>query len=240
MTEIIPAIDIIGGKCVRLSKGDYKKKKVYNSNPLEVAKEFEECGIKRLHLVDLDGAKSKSIINHKTLESIAKGTSLTIDFGGGIKSKNDIALALNSGASMVTCGSIAVASPETVLAWSQEFGADKIIIGADVCNMKIAVSGWQQKTDLHIDTFLANFYNMGLRKVISTDIEKDGMLMGTNIELYEHLMSTFADIEVIASGGVTTLDDVDKLIAQKVKGIIIGKAIYEGRIPLDKLAKRAI
>ncbi|MFV0346801.1 MAG: 1-(5-phosphoribosyl)-5-[(5-phosphoribosylamino)methylideneamino]imidazole-4-carboxamide isomerase [Bacteroidales bacterium] len=238
MTEIIPAIDIIDGKCVRLSKGDYNNKKVYNSNPLEVAKEFEASGIKRLHLVDLDGAKSKSIVNHKTLENIANNTSLIIDFGGGIKSKADISLALDSGARMVTCGSIAVNSPKTVLQWAQEFGADKIIIGADVNDMKIAVAGWQEETDLHIDEFLADYYNKGLRKVISTDIEKDGMLMGTNLELYAHLLETFPEIEVIASGGVTTLDDVDKLIAQKVKGIIIGKAIYEGKISLADLAKR--
>ncbi|WP_372934860.1 1-(5-phosphoribosyl)-5-[(5-phosphoribosylamino)methylideneamino]imidazole-4-carboxamide isomerase, partial [Mariniphaga sediminis] len=200
--EIIPAIDIIGGKCVRLAQGDYERKTVYNENPLEVAQMFEDAGIRRLHLVDLDGAKAKHIVNYKVLEQIASQTNLIIDFGGGLKSDKDLEIAFDSGAAMVTGGSIAVKEPETFLSWLGKFGSEKIILGADAKDGMIAVSGWQEETELPVIDFISGFHEKGISKVISTDISRDGMLTGPAFELYSEIMKTFSDVEIIASGGI--------------------------------------
>lgn len=237
MIEIIPAIDIIEGKCVRLSKGDYNQKKIYNENPLDVAKSFEQHGLKRLHLVDLDGAKSKQVVNWKVLDQIASHTSLVIDFGGGIKSADDLRIVFENGASMVTIGSVAVKEPELFNAWLQQHGADKIILGADVRDRKISVSGWLDNTDIDIRDFIAQHKNKGIQKVLCTDISKDGMLEGTSLELYGEIMDAFPDIHLIASGGVTHMDELVKLNDMHVPGVIIGKAIYEGNIQLNDLEK---
>jgi phosphoribosylformimino-5-aminoimidazole carboxamide ribotide isomerase len=235
--EIIPAIDIIGGKCVRLSQGDYDRKTVYNENPLEVALMFEDAGIKRLHLVDLDGAKAKYIVNYKVLERIASKTDLIIDFGGGLKSDKDLKIAFDSGAAMVTGGSIAVKEPETFLSWLEKFGSEKIILGADAKDGKIAVSGWQESTDLPVIEFISEFHKKGITKVISTDISRDGMLSGPAFGLYADIMETLAAVEIIASGGIASMDDVYKLEEMGVPGVIIGKAIYEGKISLKEIEK---
>ncbi|MEL6926449.1 MAG: 1-(5-phosphoribosyl)-5-[(5-phosphoribosylamino)methylideneamino] imidazole-4-carboxamide isomerase, partial [Bacteroidota bacterium] len=199
--QIIPAIDIIEGKCVRLTQGDYKQKKVYNENPLEVAKSFEAAGITRLHLVDLDGAKAKHIVNWRVLETIAGQTSLTIDFGGGLKSDEDARIAFEAGAAQITGGSIAVKDPDTFMGWLETYGADKIILGADVKDEKIAISGWQEKTEIDLFDFLADYFQKGLRYVICTDIAKDGLLQGSSVGLYRKINARFPDIKLIASGG---------------------------------------
>jgi len=235
MSRIIPAIDIIEGKCVRLSMGDYNTKKIYNADPVEVAKNFEDKGIEFLHLVDLDGAKSRSIINHKVLENIASNTSLSIDFGGGIKSQKDLDIALESGASQVNCGSIAVDDPEKVLEWIGNYSKDRIIIGADVKDNTIATHGWKKSSGLDIVDFLNNYQKGGAKYVCCTDISTDGMLTGPNIELYARLRSLFPDMKIIASGGVSALEDIVKLKGLKVDGIIIGKAIYEGIVTVEEL-----
>lgn len=235
MIEIIPAIDIIGGKCVRLSKGDYEQKKVYNESPLEVAKAFEGAGCRRLHLVDLDGAKSSHIINHKTLETIATHTGLIIDFGGGIKTDEDIHIAFESGASMITGGSIAVKNPETFSSWISRYGAEKIILGADVKDKMIATDGWLNDSNHSIIPFINSYINKGITKVISTDISKDGMLQGVAIDLYKELLDECNGIYLIASGGVAGLDDVRMLEEINVPAVIAGKALYEGRISLKEL-----
>jgi phosphoribosylformimino-5-aminoimidazole carboxamide ribotide isomerase len=234
-TEIIPAIDIIGGKCVRLSQGDYSRKTVYNENPLEVALMFEDAGIQRLHLVDLDGARAKHIVNYKVLELIASRTRLVIDFGGGLKSDNDLEIAFNSGASMVTGGSIAVKEPEVFLEWLAKYGSGKIILGADTKDDKIAVSGWEEDTELPVIEFISEFHKKGIRKVISTDIGRDGMLTGPAFELYAEIMEALPEIEIIASGGIATMDDIYKLGEMHVPGVITGKAIYEGKISLNDI-----
>ena len=233
--QIIPAIDLIDGKCVRLSQGDYNQKTVYNENPLEVAKMFEAAGIRRLHLVDLDGAKAKHIVNHKILEEIATNTKLIIDFGGGLKSDEDLEIAFNSGASMVTGGSIAVKERETFLKWLEKYGTEKIILGADAKNGMIAVSGWQESTELPVVGFISGYFTAGIRKVISTDISRDGMLTGPAFELYSEIMKTLLEIEIIASGGIATMDDILKLNEMGVPGVIVGKAIYENRITLKEI-----
>jgi len=233
--EIIPAIDIIDGKCVRLSQGDYQQKTIYNENPLEVAKMFESAGLKRLHLVDLDGAKAHHIVNQKVLESIATNTGLVIDFGGGLKSDEDLKIAFESGATMVTGGSIAVKSPEIFLRWIEKFGADKIILGADAKNKMVAVSGWQEVSELPLLEFIESYTIKGIRKVISTDIARDGMLTGPSIDLYEELMAKFSTLELIASGGIASMKDIYELDAMGVPGVITGKAIYENRISLDEI-----
>jgi len=233
--EIIPAIDLIDGKCVRLSQGDYNRKTVYNENPLEVAKMFEAAGITRLHLVDLDGAKAKHIVNHKVLETIATKTNLTIDFGGGLKTNKDLEIAFNSGAKMVTGGSIAVRERETFLSWLEKFGSEKIILGADAKNGNIAVGGWIETTELPVIEFISGFYKMGISKVISTDISRDGMLSGPAFELYQNIMNTLPGIEIIASGGIATMSDILKLDEMGVPGVITGKAIYENRISLEEI-----
>jgi len=233
--EIIPAIDLIDGKCVRLSQGDYSQKTVYNENPLEVAKMFEAAGIRRLHLVDLDGAKAKHIVNHKILEQISTQTNLIIDFGGGLKSDEDLEIAFNSGASMVTGGSIAVKERETFLKWLQKYGSEKIILGADAKDGMIAVSGWQESTELPVIGFISGYFSAGIRKVISTDISRDGMLSGPAFELYSEIMKTLPDVEIIASGGIATMDDILRLNEMGVPGVIVGKAIYENRITLEEI-----
>lgn len=234
--RIIPAIDIIDGKCVRLTKGDYKTTKIYNENPLEVAKMFEDFGIKYLHLVDLDGAKSKQILNQKVLENLASKTNLQIDFGGGIKSIKDVRTAFNSGAKQITLGSIAVENPELMEGWLKEFGADKIILGADCKNRKIATNGWLKNSDEDIISFIRKYKKRGIRYGIVTDIEKDGMLSGPSFQLYEEILAK-NKISLIASGGITTIDDVIKLKEQGCEGAIIGKAIYEGNINLKDLSE---
>lgn len=237
MIEIIPAIDLIDGKCVRLSQGDYQQKTIYNENPLEVAKMFADAGIRRLHLVDLDGAKAHHIVNHKVLETIASKTNLIIDFGGGLKSDDDLRIAFECGASMVTGGSIAVKNPEVFASWIEKFGGDKIILGADVKDEKIAVGGWIETTDLELMPFIQNYMGKGISKVICTDISKDGMLSGPATDLYKKMLEQEPTMYLIASGGVSSIRDIEMLIENKVPAVITGKAIYEGKIKLTKLAK---
>ncbi len=236
MIEIIPAIDIIDGKCVRLSQGDYEQKKVYNENPLEVAKMFESVGVKRLHLVDLDGAKAKHIVNYKVLERIATNTTLTIDFGGGLKSDDDLRIAFECGAKMVTGGSVAVKDRETFLSWIAKFGSDRIILGADVKDKKIAVGGWLETTNLELFPFVEKYKEEGINKIICTDISKDGMLVGPSIELYKEILQEFPDLYLIASGGVSSMNDIEQLQEANVPAVITGKAIYEGKIKLNELS----
>tara|TARA_R110001632_G_scaffold1883_4_gene8518 strand:+ start:70226 stop:70951 length:726 start_codon:yes stop_codon:yes gene_type:complete len=233
--RIIPAIDIIEGKCVRLTKGDYNTKKIYNESPLEVAKEFEAAGIQYLHVVDLDGAKASHIVNYKVLEQIASKTNLKIDFGGGLKSDKDLQIAFNSGANQITGGSIVVKKPEIFESWIAKFGADKIILGADCNNEKIAVSGWQEESDLDVIPFIKNYQTKGINYVICTDISKDGMLEGPSFELYQRILENTPKIKLIASGGISTFDEIPKLSEMNCEGVIIGKAIYENRISLKQL-----
>lgn len=235
--EIIPAIDIIDGKCVRLSQGDYQQKTIYNENPLEVAMMFEAAGLKRLHLVDLDGAKAHHIVNQKVLENIASNTNLIIDFGGGLKSDEDLKIAFDSGASMVTGGSIAVKSPEIFLRWIEKFGADKIILGADAKNEMIAVAGWQESTVTDIISFINNWYSKGIRKIISTDISRDGMLQGAATDLYKKIINSVPGAYLIASGGVSSMADILELEDAGIPAVITGKAIYEGRITMEEIRK---
>jgi len=232
---IIPAIDIIDGKCVRLTQGDYAQKIVYNESPLDVAKEFEAQGIKRLHLVDLDGAKSKHIVNHTVLKEITSNTSLQVDFGGGIKTDEDIRLAFENGAHQITAGSIAIKSPETVLKWLEQFGAGKIILGADVKDETIAVNGWQEKSSMNLFDFLESYVIHGIQYVICTDISKDGMMKGPAFELYKKILDRFPELKLIASGGVSSVEDLGRLTELGLYGVIVGKAIYEGRIDLSRL-----
>ncbi len=235
--DIIPAIDIIEGKCVRLSQGDYASKKVYNEDPLEVAKEFEDNGIRRLHVVDLDGAKAGHIINYKTLEKLAGKTNLVIDFGGGLKSAEDLRIAFDSGAQMVTGGSIAVKNPGEFESWIETYGSDKIILGADAKDGKIAVGGWIETTDQELIPFIKSYQNKGISKVICTDISKDGMLQGPSIGLYKEILSEMPDLYLVASGGVSNIEDIEQLAEANVPAVIFGKAIYEGRIQLSELKK---
>ncbi|MFN4363807.1 1-(5-phosphoribosyl)-5-[(5-phosphoribosylamino)methylideneamino]imidazole-4-carboxamide isomerase [Chryseobacterium hispalense] len=232
--KIIPAIDIIDGKCVRLSKGDYDTKKIYNENPLEVAKEFESFGIQYLHLVDLDGAKSKHIVNQKVLETIAKATSLEIDFGGGLKTLEDIEIAFNSGAKQITIGSIAVQDPDFCFDLIEKYGPDKIILGADCEKRKIKTSGWLEESQLDVIDFILKYKNKGIKNVICTDISKDGMLQGASDELYREIVEKTA-VQLIASGGISCIEDVEQMKKIGCSGTIIGKAIYEGRISLQQL-----
>lgn len=237
MIQVIPAIDIIDGKCVRLTQGDYEQKKIYNEDPAEVAKEFEDAGIKRLHLVDLDGAKEKRIINHKVLEKIANSTKLIIDFGGGIQSDVDIQKAFDFGARMITGGSIAVKNQEMFLGWLEKFGTEKIILGADAKDEMIAISGWQESTKVSVYDFIEEYLKKGIKYTISTDVAKDGLLQGPSFELYEKMQAKFSDLKIIASGGVSEMKDLEKLNDQGVFGVIVGKAIYEGKISLKELEK---
>ena len=233
--RIIPAIDIIEGKCVRLSKGDYDTKKIYNENPLEVAKSFEAHGIEYLHLVDLDGAKSGQIVNYKVLEQIASKTNLKIDFGGGLKSDTNLKIAFESGANQITGGSIAIKQPEVFKSWIQQYGADKIILGADAMNEKVAISGWLEESKEEVIPFIQSYQQEGIQYVICTDISKDGMLEGPSFELYQRILEQTKDLKLIASGGISTFDELPKLAELGCEGTIIGKAIYEGRISLKQL-----
>lgn len=233
--EIIPAIDLIDGKCVRLSQGDYNQKIIYNENPLEVAKMFEAAGIVRLHLVDLDGAKAKHIVNYKVLETISTKTNLIIDFGGGLKSDEDLEIAFNSGAQMITGGSIAVKDRETFLKWLEKYGNEKIILGADAKDGNIAVGGWMETTSLPVVEFISEFYLKGISRVISTDISRDGMLIGPSFNLYQEIIDVLPEVGIIASGGIATMDDILKLDEMGVPGVITGKAIYENRITLKEI-----
>ncbi len=237
--DIIPAIDIIDGKCVRLSQGDYNEKTVYNENPLEVAKMFEDHGIKRLHLVDLDGAKAARIINYKVLETIASKTNLVIDFGGGLKTNDDLRIAFESGAQMITGGSIAVKNEEVFSGWIEKYGSEKIILGADVKNEMIAVGGWLETSDLELLPFIDKYKNKGISKVICTDISKDGMLEGTSVDLYKKILQQFPDLYLVASGGLSSMADIDALVEAGVPAVITGKAIYEGKINLKDLQQYA-
>ena len=233
--RIIPAIDLIDGKCVRLSKGDYATQKTYNEHPLEVAKAFEDHGIEYLHLVDLDGAKSKHIVNHKVLENIASKTSLKIDFGGGLKSDEDLRIAFECGANQITGGSIAVKQPEVFEQWITKYGSEKIILGADVQNKRIATNGWLETSEHQLIDFVQSYQNKGIQYVICTDISKDGMLQGPAFELYEDLLQKQPQIKLIASGGISTFEELPKLANLGCEGTIIGKAIYENRITLKDL-----
>lgn len=235
MIELIPAIDIIDGKCVRLSQGDYRSKKVYNENPVEVALEFEANGIRRLHVVDLDGAASHHVVNYRTLERIASRTSLIIDFGGGIKSDEDLILAFNNGAEMVTGGSIAVKNPEQFTRWLECYGSKKIVLGADVKDRLIAVNGWKDETTVELLPFLNEYIHKGIEKVICTDISRDGMLEGPSIELYKEILEQHANLYLMASGGVSCMADIIALDEAGVPGVIFGKALYEGRITMKEL-----
>ncbi|MDT0646655.1 1-(5-phosphoribosyl)-5-[(5-phosphoribosylamino)methylideneamino]imidazole-4-carboxamide isomerase [Zunongwangia sp. F260] len=237
--RIIPAIDIIEGKCVRLSKGDYSTKKIYNEHPLEVAKKFEAHGIKYLHLVDLDGAKSKHIVNHKILEEIASKTNLKVDFGGGLKSDKDLEIAFECGANQVTGGSIAVKDPEVFKSWLQKFGSEKIILGADANEEKVAISGWQEESEKELIPFIKEYQQEGVKYIICTDISKDGMLEGPSFELYQRILEETSEtgnkLNLIASGGISTFAELPRLAEIGCEGTIIGKAIYEGRISLKQL-----
>lgn len=233
--RIIPAIDIIDGKCVRLTKGDYDTKKVYNENPIEVAKRFESVGVQYLHLVDLDGAKANHIVNYKVLEQIASKTSLKIDFGGGLKSNEDLHIAFNSGAKQITGGSIAVKDADIFEGWIEKYGSSKIILGADCNNENIAISGWQEESQLQVIPFIKGYRAKGVKYVICTDIAKDGMLEGPSFELYKQILQEAKDVKLIASGGITTIEDINKLEDLGCEGAIIGKALYEGRISLREL-----
>ena len=233
--QIIPAIDIIDGKCVRLTQGDYGQKTIYNENPLEVAKEFESAGLHRLHLVDLDGAKAGAVQNWKVLESIASNTSLIIDFGGGIKKEDDLNIVFNSGAALATIGSLAVKNADTFVQWLDKYGADKFLLGADVKEEKIAIAGWLETTDFDIYDFIGQYISKGIQQVFCTDVSKDGKLEGPSIELYQNIIQEFPSLHFIASGGVSSMEDLHDLKRIGCFGAIVGKAIYENRITLDDL-----
>lgn len=233
--QIIPAIDIIDGKCVRLTQGDYQQKKIYNEDPLEVAQQFEDAGLSRLHLVDLDGAKASRIINHKVLERLATHTGLHIDFGGGLKSDEDVRIAFNSGARQITGGTVAVKDPALFEGWLQQYGSEKIILGSDVKDGLVAVSGWQEKSKLELFPFLRDYLAKGVRYTICTDVSKDGLLQGSALALYRQIREEFPSLNLIASGGVTTMAEVEKLAEIGCYGAIIGKAIYEQKISLKDL-----
>ena len=233
--ELIPAIDIIDGKCVRLSQGDYDRRKEYDERPLEVAKRLQDVGIRRLHVVDLDGAASSHIVNYKSLEQIATHTDLMIDFGGGLKTDDDLRIAFECGAAMVTGGSIAVKDAETFCRWLQIYGSERIILGADAKDKKVAVSGWKENSDLELLPFISSYVERGISKVICTDICKDGMLQGPAVELYQEILEQHPSLHLIASGGVGSMDDIKRLEAAGVPAVIFGKALYEGRITMDEL-----
>lgn len=234
--EIIPAIDLIDGKCVRLTQGDYNQKTEYSSDPLEIAKRFEDSGIRRLHLVDLDGAKQKKIVNHAVLKRIASNTNLHIDFGGGIQSDEDIALAFDCGAKQITGGSIAVRNEEMLLNWIAKYGADKIILGADCLNEVIAVHGWQESAGISVYDLIEKYTKAGIQYCICTDVSKDGLLQGPSMDLYKKILEKFPTLKLIASGGVSQFSDLEELEALGVFGTIVGKAYYEERISLEQLS----
>ena len=235
MIELIPAIDIIDGQCVRLTKGDYDQKTVYRDSPAEVAKEFEQIGFNRLHVVDLDGAKSKHIVNDQVLQAITTETKLTVDFGGGIKTDEDIEKAFAAGASMVTVGSIAVTNPELFIGWLEKYGPERMILGADVRHGKISINGWKEDSEEDLLPFLKKYIDAGVRNVLCTEISKDGTLSGPAIDLYQKMMAAYPQLHLIASGGVSSIDDIKALDAAGIPAVVFGKAIYEGRIDLNQL-----
>lgn len=235
MIELVPAIDLIEGKCVRLTQGDYSTRKVYNEDPLEVAKQFEGNGIRRLHVVDLDGARVGHIVNYRILERLATRTSLIIDFGGGLKAEGDLEIAFESGAQKVTGGSIAVKDPERFTTWIKKFGCERIILGADAKEKKIAISGWKETTELELIPFIQSYYDKGITQVICTDIARDGMLQGPSIALYQEILDALPNLTLIASGGVSSVADIERLQEAGIPAVIFGKALYEGRIQLKDL-----
>lgn len=238
MIEIIPAIDLIDGKCVRLSQGDFSRKIIYRENPLETAKEFEDAGLKRLHIVDLDGAKNGRVTNLKVLEKIASNTDLTIDFGGGIKTDEDIQSVFEAGAKIASIGSIAVKDAEKFFGWVEKYGGEKMLLGADVKDKRLAINGWQTATEIEILSFLKDYARRGVTQAFVTDISKDGLLQGSANELYKEILNAVPGLKLIASGGVSKIEDVDELEKIGCSGVIIGKAIYEGRISIEAIAKR--
>ncbi len=235
MIELIPAIDIIGGQCVRLTRGDYDAKTIYNDNPAEMACEFERLGFKRLHVVDLDGAKSKHIVNSKVLRDITSATHLTVDFGGGIKTDGDIEAAFEAGASMVTVGSVAVTHPDLFAGWLEKYGADRIILGADVRDGIIAINGWKEGSGQELLPFLQHYVERGVKNVLCTDISRDGMLNGPSVSLYAEVMKAYPQLHLIASGGVSSNDDILELDRAGIPAVVFGKAYYEGKIDIAKL-----
>ncbi len=235
--EIIPAIDIIDGKCVRLTQGDYEQKKVYNEDPLEVAKMFEDAGVKRLHTVDLDGARSQHVINEKVIERITTHTNLIVDFGGGIKSDEDLKKAFGAGAEMVTIGSVAVKEPELLCEWIEHYDAERIILGADVKNRRISINGWKEEGEQMLMPFIRQWNGRGISKVLCTDISRDGMLQGTSVNLYKGIIADFPTLHLIASGGVSCIGDIEELNEAGIPAVVFGKAIYEGRISLKELER---
>ncbi len=236
MIEIIPAIDIIDGEVVRLVQGDFKNQTIYNKDPLKVAKKYEQHGIKRLHIVDLDGARQRHIVNWQALRYISEQTDLKIDFGGGIRSSKDLEMALSNGADQVVLGSIAVKKKVVVRSWVERFGSERLILGADVRDNKIAINGWSEITDINIFDFIESYLNMGIDTCICTDIEKDGMLQGPSFDLYSEIKNQFPDLKLIASGGISGIEDISKLEDNKVDGVIIGKALYDGKINIEDLS----
>jgi phosphoribosylformimino-5-aminoimidazole carboxamide ribotide isomerase len=238
MIEIIPAIDLIDGKCVRLTQGDFAQKKIYNENPLSAAKEFENVGLKRLHIVDLDGAKRGKVANLKVLETIAANTNLTIDFGGGIKTDEDIKSVFDVGAAMASIGSIAVKDKEKFFAWLEKYGSEKILLGADVKGKNLAINGWQTETEIEILAFLKEYFAKGVTQAFVTDISKDGLLQGSSNELYAEILREIPELKLIASGGVSRIEDITELEKIGCSGVIVGKAIYEGKINLEDLRKK--
>ena len=235
--ELIPAIDIINGQCVRLTKGDYEQKKIYNNDPAEVAREFERLGFKRLHVVDLDGAKSKHIVNDAVLKAITSATNLIVDFGGGIKTEEDIEKAFAAGASMVTVGSIAVTQPELFMQWLEKYGAERMILGADVRNGKISINGWKEDSAEDLLPFLKQYVDKGVKNVLCTEISKDGTLAGPATDLYKQIMAEYPELHLIASGGVSSNEDIEELNNSNIPAVVFGKAFYEGKIDINKLLK---
>lgn len=235
MIELVPAIDMIEGKCVRLTQGDYDTQKIYNESPLEVAKQFQDAGVTRLHMVDLDGAKAGYIVNYRMLEKVASHTDLSIDFGGGLKSDDDLHIAFDCGAQMVTGGSIAVKNPDLFLSWITRYGSERIILGADAKEKKIAISGWKEGTAIDLIPFIKDYQSKGISKVICTDIARDGMLQGPAVKLYQEMQQEMPGLYVIASGGVSSMGDIERLEEANIPAVIFGKAIYEGRISLKEI-----
>lgn len=235
MIELVPAIDMIEGKCVRLTQGDYDTQKIYNESPLEVAKQFQDAGVTRLHMVDLDGAKAGHIVNYRMLEKVASHTDLSIDFGGGLKSDDDLHIAFDCGAQMVTGGSIAVKNPDLFLSWITRYGSERIILGADAKEKKIAISGWKEGTAIDLIPFIKDYQSKGISKVICTDIARDGMLQGPAVKLYQEMQQEMPGLYVIASGGVSSVGDIERLEEANIPAVIFGKAIYEGRISLKEI-----
>lgn len=235
MIELVPAIDMIEGKCVRLTQGDYDTQKIYNESPLEVAKQFQDAGVTRLHMVDLDGAKAGHIVNYRILEKVASHTDLSIDFGGGLKSDDDLHIAFDCGAQMVTGGSIAVKNPDLFLSWITRYGSERIILGADAKEKKIAISGWKEGTAIDLIPFIKDYQSKGISKVICTDIARDGMLQGPAVKLYQEMQQEMPGLYVMASGGVSSMGDIERLEEANIPAVIFGKAIYEGRISLKEI-----